>query len=151
MCYPDPPAAHLVTFCALRMYACANEHDKAYIVGLNIIFPESKRPVLKAKRVGALLWQVSTVCILKSTLVQKFKVFFCFIVGSFDYESLFESATFDVGAMQGDELCFNITIIEDNLVENDELFFVNLFAPDSFVILHQISVPVDILDQDMSK
>ena len=52
------------------------------------------------------------------------------------------SATFDIGAMQGDEICFNITIIDNN---SGGLFFVDLSAPDSFVVIHLSSVPVIVL------
>jgi hypothetical protein len=38
--------------------------------------------------------------------------------------------TFDEGSVSGDEQCYDVVIIDDNLVENNEIFFVTLTSPE---------------------
>ena len=41
---------------------------------------------------------------------------------------------FDVGSVSGDEQCYDVEIIDDSLVEDNEIFFVTLTSPETVLI-----------------
>ena len=41
-----------------------------------------------------------------------------------DYQAFAMNLTFPVNSVNGTVQCFNVTIIEDNVVENDEMFII---------------------------
>jgi hypothetical protein len=44
------------------------------------------------------------------------------------------SLTFGVGSVSGDEQCYDVVIIDDNLVEDNEIFFVTLTSPEPVLL-----------------
>ncbi len=47
--------------------------------------------------------------------------------------------TFIEGSVSGDELCYDVTIIDDNLVEDNEMFFITLTSPEPVLIGRTLS------------
>ena len=41
---------------------------------------------------------------------------------------------FDVGSVSGDEQCYDVVIIDDSLVEDNEIFFITLTSPEPALI-----------------
>ena len=44
------------------------------------------------------------------------------------------SLTFVEGSVSGDEQCYDVVIIDDNVVEDNEIFFVTLTSPEPVLI-----------------
>jgi hypothetical protein len=56
------------------------------------------------------------------------------------------SLTFDVGSVSGDEQCYDVLIIDDDLVEDNEIFFITLTSPEPAllgIILSQATVTIN--------
>ena len=54
--------------------------------------------------------------------------------------------TFEVGSVSGDEQCYEVVIIDDSVVENNESFFVTLTSPEPALlgsILSQATVTIN--------
>ena len=44
------------------------------------------------------------------------------------------SLTFVEGSVSGDEQCYDVVIVDDNVVEDNEIFFVSLTSPEPTLI-----------------
>ena len=54
--------------------------------------------------------------------------------------------TFDKGSVSGDEQCYDVVIIDDDLVEDNEIFFVRLTSPEPALLgstLSQATVTIN--------
>ena len=69
-----------------------------------------------------------------------------------DYTSLIDEVlVFPAGSVQGDAVCINISIINDNVLEtNNESFFVNITTDDADISPGLASATIHILENDQS-
>ncbi len=75
-------------------------------------------------------------------------VCFCFVLVSRDYEAVNETVSFSPGVFQ---VCVNLTILDDEIVENNETFILNLTLSDPAVLIgNNGSTEVTILEDDDS-
>ncbi len=69
------------------------------------------------------------------------------LIDTEDYVSfLLVLLTFDEGSISGDEQCYDVVIIDDNLVEDNEIFSVTLTSPEPpllGIILSQATVTIN--------
>ena len=56
--------------------------------------------------------------------------------------------TFDVESVSGDDQCYDVAIIDDNVVENNEIFFVTLTSPEPVLIGSILSRATVIINPD---
>ena len=54
---------------------------------------------------------------------------------------------FSSGSSNGDAICVNITIIDDNILEVDQFFILTLSTADENVILEEHEIVIGIIDQ----
>lgn len=66
----------------------------------------------------------------------------------FDYVAMAYTKSFPIGSMNSATLCVNITIVDDEVLEENQEFFVSLSTKDPGVILESSETIITIMDND---
>jgi hypothetical protein len=65
-----------------------------------------------------------------------------------DYEAIHETRSFPINSNNGARVCFNITVLDDNVLEGDQYFIAQLESSENNVVIHTPYIKITIGDNE---